>query len=407
MAFNNDAVAEARRDRAPVQLHMTGSPVVAATIGQVRHVEDVIGTGLSVLEVQRVSASAVLFNTVLLDLLYIFDINHIRGYRTMVITFAEALEQTQGQDRTLLLGNGFSAEYFNYRTLLEQSGLAVDDPLRSLFNELGTVDFEAAIKALEGAATVERAYGNNATSQNRINDANRLREALVHAVRETHPQHRNDLEPKYSSSSNFINNFNKIFTLNYDLLLYYSNLETGKLRDGFGLGEIYMNGKFIGPFKEEAYCEIYNLHGGLHLFTDNENNTLKALDTGDGVISTITDTVITKGRLPIYVAEGTTTQKMHKINSIPYLNHSYEQLKENKASVFVYGHSADENDSHIYRAIFKANIPTLYFGIYQATQEKIDEISAQLSKYKISSRSSTDIVLFESMSAHVWDADDV
>ncbi|MBU1325757.1 MAG: DUF4917 family protein [Alphaproteobacteria bacterium] len=187
-----------------------------------------------------------------------------------VMTFTEALAATEGRDRTLLIGNGFSAEYFDYATLLERSDLEPQTPLRNLFDELGTVDFEAAITALEGAALVQRAYGEAGRSEALLGDAQQLREALVHAVNATHPQHRNDLVFQYETAAAFISNFSRVFTLNYDLLLYWVNLERGRLFDGFGLGARTPDRRFQGPFKEGAHCDIFNLHGGLHLFAGDD-----------------------------------------------------------------------------------------------------------------------------------------
>lgn len=133
--------------------------------------------------------------------------------------------------------------------------------------------------------------------------------------------------------------------LNYDLLLYWVNLEKQTLGDGFGLGTQVRD--FRGPFSDLAHCALYNLHGGLHLFLDDAGELHKALDSGNGVIATITDAITTKRRLPVYVAEGTSKQKMGKINSVAYLRHCYDKLRGNEAPVFVYGHSADDNDEHI------------------------------------------------------------
>ena len=41
-----------------------------------------------------------------------------------VITFDEAISATDGKDRSLLIGNGFSIKHFSYDTLLAASGIA-------------------------------------------------------------------------------------------------------------------------------------------------------------------------------------------------------------------------------------------------------------------------------------------
>ncbi len=40
-----------------------------------------------------------------------------------VVSFQEAIDATKGEDRALLVGNGFSIDYFNYKTLLEKARL--------------------------------------------------------------------------------------------------------------------------------------------------------------------------------------------------------------------------------------------------------------------------------------------
>jgi hypothetical protein len=319
-----------------------------------------------------------------------------------VIEFQRAIEATDGDDRALLIGNGFSARYFNYQSLLEKSGLDEGTPLRNMFAALSTADFEAVVRALEGAVVVETAYGNDAHAKELDDHAQKIREALVKAINTTHPKHREDVGPQYTSSAAFLEKFSTVFTLNYDLLLYWVNLEKRILKDGFGLGT--PTGSFIGPFSEGAYCHLYNLHGSLHLFDNGAGEILKAVDTGSGVISTITSTIAKKHRFPIYVAEGTSVQKMRKINSVAYLRHCYETLRHSSATIFVYGHSANENDAHIYRAIFTSKAKHIYFGVYKPDDENLKALDGLLAKHQKTAGSDTAYTFFDSESAQVWGA---
>lgn len=319
-----------------------------------------------------------------------------------VISFDEAIEKTNGEDRSLLIGNGFSAEYFSYNTLLDKAGLANGTPLKNLFASLNTADFEAVVRALEGAAIVERAYGNSAHAAELSQHAQDVREALVKAVNATHPAHRDELDLKYESSATFLSNFGSVFSLNYDLLLYWVNLHNGTLRDGFGLGTAIDSGRFRGPFREDAYCELFNLHGGLHLFQDENGDVIKAQDTGDGVISTITRKISNGKQLPLYVAEGSSSAKLRRINSVPYLRFCLEKLRANTASIFIYGHSADDNDAHIYNAIFGSRIKHVYFGIYKPNDGKIKVIDGILSKYQKIGGEDIGYTLYDAESAQVW-----
>jgi hypothetical protein len=317
-----------------------------------------------------------------------------------LINFDEAIKRTEGEDRALLIGNGFSAKYFTYSTLLAASELEEGKPIRNLFAKLGTADFEAVVRALEDAVIVEQAYGNNVHAAELDEHARQTREALVYALNKTHPPHRADLD--YGSSAKFLAHFASVFSLNYDLLLYWVNLEKGHLSDGFGLGKD-MRG-FRGPFSEDAHCDLFNLHGGLHLFDNGTGEMLKALDRGNGVVANIIDTIVKAQRLPVYVAEGTSAQKMKKINSVAYLRRCYNMLRRNGAAMFVYGHSADVNDEHIYQAIFASDAKHVFFGVYKSDEDKLRQLDGRLAKYQKSAGSGAGYTFFDSGSAKVWGA---
>lgn len=317
-----------------------------------------------------------------------------------VIPFAQALARTTGADRSLLIGNGFSIQHFNYRNLLEKAGLQNDSPVRRLFQVLDTLDFESVICALEDAALVAQAYANDKHVLAFKADANRLREALVRAVRETHPAHREDIAEQIPACIRFLSRFSRLFTLNYDLLLYWVQLAgPAAFKDGFGLGD-ERNG-FFGPFREEAHCNIYNLHGGLHLFQTPEGEIEKRLMGATGIIDAIAHTIANDKRLPLYVAEGNFERKLSKINSVPYLRHSYEVLGASRGSFFVYGHSAAQNDSHIYAALFRSKIDHLYFCIHQPTAN-LNQVDSELARFKRLHNSKIEYTFVDSVSAAVW-----
>jgi hypothetical protein len=177
------------------------------------------------------------------------------------------------------------------------------------------------------------------------------------------------------------------------------------MNDGFGKGERTADGHFKSPFKEEAWCDIYNLHGGLHLFQNGAGEIMKALDTGEGVIATITKTIANKKLLPLYVAEGSSKAKMRKINSVAYLRYSYGKLRENTASVFVFGHSADDNDAHIYQAVFGSDAKHVYFGVYKPNDENLKVMDGHMAKYQKIGGKGINYSFYDAESAHVWDAE--
>jgi hypothetical protein len=226
---------------------------------------------------------------------------------------------------------------------------------------------------------------------------------LVHAIRGTHPAHREEIEDVVPSCITFLSLFDEVFTLNYDLLLYWVGLsDEARFPDGFGLVLGDERNGFRGPFKTNAYCSIYNLHGGLHLFR-NGPDVEKRLAGTTGVIDAIAKTITVGKRFPIYVAEGTSPAKMARIKANDYLAHCYEKLRSSAGSFFVFGHSADPNDAHIYQAIFQSKITHLYFRIYKPTDDKIKTTAGELARYKAHAGSEVDFTFVDSESAHVWD----
>jgi hypothetical protein len=160
---------------------------------------------------------------------------------------------------------------------------------------------------------------------------------------------------------------------------------------------------FRGPFKVGAKCNIFNVHGGLHLFRTSTGEIEKRLMGSSGVIDAIAATITTGKRFPVYVAEGTSPAKMARINAISYLKHCYERLQESSGMFFVFGHSGDTNDAHIYDALFKSGIDHLFFCIHQPSAKRLAEINGELARYKRKNTSEVEYTFVDSDSAHVWD----
>lgn len=287
-----------------------------------------------------------------------------------------------------------------YANLLEKAGLDDGSPLRRLFDALSTVDFEIVIRALEDAALVEGTYNKDKRAELLSSEADKLRGALVHAVRVTHPEHREDIANQIPACVKFFSQFDTIFTLNYDLLLYWVILDnTKQFQDGFGLAK-ERNG-FLWHFRPDAHCNVYNLHGGLHLFKAEDDEVEKRIDQGSGVIDAIATTIIQDKRLPLYVAEGTSVQKLARIYAVPYLRHSYATLQASKNASFVYGHSAGQNDAHIYDALFQSGISHLYFCVHQPTAD-VPSIDGELARYQKRNGSKVQYTLVDFETAGLW-----
>jgi hypothetical protein len=148
------------------------------------------------------------------------------------ITFTEALNITASTKRHLLLGNGFSIslfrDRFSYVSLLEKADFTALPESRKAFDLLGTTDFEVVIHALRQAIALFPLYSADSDARSRMEQhAESLKELLVRAIAGRHPERPSDVtEARYL---NLKSNRGKdlrgnIYTLNYDLLLYWTLL---------------------------------------------------------------------------------------------------------------------------------------------------------------------------------------
>jgi hypothetical protein len=319
-------------------------------------------------------------------------------------SFEDAIKATAKEARSVLLGNGFSIAQaggqFAYATLLEKSGLAEDSPVRNVFNILKTYDFEKVMKALQDAAQIELAYKDHDRSKKFGQDAGAVREALIHAVRGVHPGIQFDI-PKVQrdACAVFLKYFHSIFSLNYDLLLYWVILHdaAGDFNDGFGLGE-EVDG--FRTFSEEAYCNTYYLHGALHLFLNEELETQKRVVTASTIIDDIATTIRHREQLPLFVAEGTAAQKIARIRSVPYLTNCFDALASITGSLFIFGHGASDNDIHIYDAICRSKIKKVFIFVYEPARNLVST-RERMARYS-ERRKDIEWSYLDSKSAKVW-----
>lgn len=131
------------------------------------------------------------------------------------LTFDQVCEEIAGKPTSLLLGNGFSVAYnpiFKYNNLKDEvfkkafDGMDVEEIMLSLYSQPKYLD-------------------------------SRLKAGFISAISSVHPDWASD--DKIKSCAAFLKNFSRVYTLSYDLLLYWvinSAPELlDKFRDGFGI----------------------------------------------------------------------------------------------------------------------------------------------------------------------------
>jgi hypothetical protein len=241
-----------------------------------------------------------------------------------VLAFAEAIEDSKRRSgaRSLLLGNGFSIDWnykiFRYDSLYDDAtfdGLSVDKA--ALFDELDTRDFEKVIEHLKSAADLADLYNtlDDDLWETFRADAQVVRHGLADVIARRHPnraQEIKDVEAKHARA--FLSNFRWIYTVNYDLLLYWVVNRTAAsahivpMEDGFewptadGPQELIWKRSLMGTQR------IFYLHGALHLFRERDKKLHKLKY---GLAEPLIDQVrkrIEAGQYPRVVTEGRRTR---------------------------------------------------------------------------------------------------
>ena len=258
------------------------------------------------------------------------------------------------------------------------------------------------MRALEDAALIEKAYGEKPRAKLFTADAERVREALIHAVRQVHPGVRFDIpKPQLDACAAFLTQFDSIFTLNYDLLLYWVIMHAAshKFSDGFGLGD-EVDG--FRQYNDSAHCNTYYLHGALHLFLGSQRETRKRVVTNSTIIDDIAETIRRTKQLPLFVAEGSSGQKLARINSVPYLADCYRSFQCLDGSLFIFGHSAGEEDRHIYEAVFGGEIGKVFFFVHEPKKDWLTTRQKLAGFNEINRK--IEVAYVDAGTANVWEA---
>jgi hypothetical protein len=283
-----------------------------------------------------------------------------------VLSFAEALERSAEihVNRHLLLGNGFSiacrADCFTYGRLLDEadlSRLSVDG--LALFASEGTTDFEEIINSLRVAGRMATFYESSDPdlAARLAADADLVKAALADTLARNHPDNVGDIElEEYQRARQFLANFGHIFTVSYDLLLYWALMQEMephfKADDGFRQDRDEPDADWVRWDSYKPFSQnIYYLHGGLHLFE--EGPTLKKLTfsrTGIALIEQIR-VALDHEAYPLVITEGTSPEKFARIRHNDYLAKGLRSLATCQGSLFIHGHSLATNDAHVFRAV--------------------------------------------------------
>ncbi len=339
------------------------------------------------------------------------------------ITFSSALAKSP-EKRHLLLGNGFSIalkpDIFSYSSLYDSADFSKVRHAEAIFDALNTRDFEAVIRVLVAASLLLKAYKDAPPSliAQLKADADALKNILVSAIAENHPDRPYDVQPEqYAACRTFLANFSHLYTLNYDVLLYWALMQDEVDErdltpdDGFRHPEDDPAAPYVS-WQEAHSPTVHYLHGALHLFDAGAEITKYTWSKTDIPLLKQIRAALDEDRYPLFVSEGESRSKLEKINHNAYLHKAYRSFTsicdQRDAAIFIYGHSLADNDDHILKRIARGKISDLFVSLYgdpasdsnQLIVKKASEIAAYRSAKR--ARFPLRVHFYDAASAKVW-----
>jgi hypothetical protein len=243
-------------------------------------------------------------------------------------------------------------------------------------------------------------------------DADGLREVLVQAIAGSHPARPSDIpDSEYESCRRFLAPFERIYTVNYDLLMYWTQMhEPSEVRlyhdDGFRKPEDDTNAAYVTWDSSGGSSQTtFYLHGGLHLVdTGIEIRKLTWTNTGIALIDQI-QAALNDNLYPLFVSEGSSREKLTRIKHSDYLARSLRSLREIQGALFIYGLSLADNDEHVLKQIERGKVSHLFASLHgdarSPTNQLIMRRAKQLSARRARARPLS-VAFYDAESAHVW-----
>lgn len=284
----------------------------------------------------------------------------------------------------LLLGNGASIVFhpaFQYESLYEKSseiGVLSSDVLQ-IFKSFNTKNFEQILEMLSNARLVNELLGID--EKETEESYKQVREALVTTIHNVHVQSK-DIKENLIKLAKFMKRFERVASLNYDLIVYWAMLEGNDLygknrfKDCFILDETKTYLRFEDAFEDYLVKPhasltkatlIFYPHGNLILGTEPFGTEVKLRHESDDPY--LLDTVLNVWKLaeysPLFVSEGDSKSKIKAIRRSNYLTNVYNQVLANfKDTLVIYGWSFGENDKHILQALDRSDIKKIAISVY-------------------------------------------
>jgi hypothetical protein len=338
-------------------------------------------------------------------------------------------------DSTLLIGNGASIavhEDFSYGAILElarQNGSIKKEEER-LFSEFDTRNFELVLRALRYSWRTLRALLMPDSKDQIESLAKNIKEALSSTVLDFHVD-RNSVVPLVPRIAPFLYRFKNVFSLNYDLIIYWACLIAntrhnidGKMMDSFGNDEekdlVFKESK-LNDERYKDRTRVFYPHGNLALVKKRKGEQyvkeqkVKRLNKRTSVLDSIGRYWMSGEYDPLIVSEGSAQEKVDAILQSSYLRTVvFDIMPRAKESVVFYGFNFGESDKHIVNNLLAngENIKRVAVSVFMRKEnskehEKAREYCSRVKKIinsmvKKKGDHSVDVVFFDATSEGAW-----
>ncbi|EKO3608525.1 DUF4917 family protein [Vibrio metschnikovii] len=323
-------------------------------------------------------------------------------------------ELHKADKKSIIIGNGFGISFdqafgskcFSWNHLLDLCEIEEGSPLHVLLQQCN-LDFELAHQKLNNAIDVFVKYGEHEDKirfyQQQIE---LLREQLVVAVSASHPNSFANAIPetdaKIESGRRFLRQFDEIYSLNYDLLLYWlrcykqSYIGSDSFRKSNELEDLVFypddNSNFLFP------------HGALFLNRNGISATKVRSSQYDPILAVVKRN-IDNGLFPITVSEGTGKQKREVIRGNNYLSYCYDRLQKVEGSVFTFGCSfMNGKDEHIIQQLLRSPAEKIVIGEYAPDRARIIQLLNEFEQVqkKQGNRRQVPVFIADTSDTGVW-----
>ena len=251
----------------------------------------------------------------------------------------------------------------------------------------------------------------------------KIRRSLIDAVKDIHPEF-GELKSDLVNVGRFLTQFNNVFSLNYDLTLYWASLPINdinrkRIEDCFTQPvthgskqkiDTYAFNDGTDDFREpngnnSKATLLFYPHGNLSIYQTRATKEEKKIEaSADLLLSKITDMWRKNGN-PVFICEGSSESKLSSISVSKYLTHVFQkELPRHSDSLTIYGWGMGEQDEHIMEQLKTAKYERVAVSIFtgdkseKSLSNEIRDIQQKLRGVVPRDK----IVFFDSTSSGCW-----